>query len=121
MFAPWGLPDFLHPGQRQADFEIGDDEMEVGVGIHGEPGRRRDQMKPADGIVDEVYKAVRDDLPFKREIRLPDPSTAWAAPQFPSSISSTGLQPCAARKTGWKFSVAMSATTVHPWKWPVSP
>ncbi|MGB4483173.1 MAG: dihydroxyacetone kinase subunit DhaK, partial [bacterium] len=47
-----------------------DDEMEVGVGIHGEPGRRRDQMKPADEIVDEVYKAVRDDLPFKRGDRV---------------------------------------------------
>ncbi len=58
------------PAKGKPIFEIGDDEMEVGVGIHGEPGRRRDQMKPADEIVDEVYKAVRDDLPFKRGDRV---------------------------------------------------
>jgi dihydroxyacetone kinase-like protein len=39
--------------------------MEVGVGIHGEPGRRRDKLKSADAIVDEVFDAVATDLPFK--------------------------------------------------------
>ena len=51
-------------------FEIGDDEMEVGVGIHGEPGRRRDKLKEADAIVDEIYDAVAEDLPFKSGDRV---------------------------------------------------
>jgi len=45
-------------------FEIADDEMEVGVGIHGEPGRRRAKMVSADEIVDELLGAVVPDLPF---------------------------------------------------------
>ena len=39
--------------------------MEVGVGIHGEPGRRREKIKPADALVDDVFEAVSSDLPFK--------------------------------------------------------
>ena len=44
--------------------------MEVGVGIHGEPGRRRDKIKPADAIVDELFDAVAKDLPFKSGDRV---------------------------------------------------
>lgn len=51
-------------------FEIAEDEMEVGVGIHGEPGRRRDKIKPADAIVDEMFGAVTQDLPFKSGDRV---------------------------------------------------
>ena len=58
------------PAKGKPIFEIGDDEMEVGVGIHGEPGRRRDKMKSADAIVDEIYDAVAKDLPFKSGDRV---------------------------------------------------
>ena len=58
------------PAKGKPIFELGDDEMEVGVGIHGEPGRRRDKMKPADAIVDELFDAVSKDLPFKKGDRV---------------------------------------------------
>ena len=58
------------PAKGKPIFELGDDEMEVGVGIHGEPGRRRDKMKPADAIVDELFDAVANDLPFKNGDRV---------------------------------------------------
>jgi dihydroxyacetone kinase-like protein len=58
------------PAKGTPIFAIGDDEMEVGVGIHGEPGRRRDKMKPADAIVDEIFDAVAGDLPFKSGDRV---------------------------------------------------
>jgi len=58
------------PAKGKPIFEIGDDEMEVGVGIHGEPGRRRDKLKPADAIVDELFDAVAKDLPFKSGDRV---------------------------------------------------
>jgi phosphoenolpyruvate---glycerone phosphotransferase subunit DhaK len=58
------------PAKGKPIFEIGDDEMEVGVGIHGEPGRRRDKLKPADKIIDEIYDAVASDLPFKSGDRV---------------------------------------------------
>ncbi len=54
------------PAKGSPLFEIGDDEMEVGIGIHGEPGRRREKIKSADEIVDELLNAVVDDLPFSK-------------------------------------------------------
>lgn len=53
------------PARGTPIFEIGDDEMEVGVGIHGEPGRRRDKIKTANEIVDELVEAVVTDLPYE--------------------------------------------------------
>lgn len=58
------------PAKGSPIFEISDGEMEVGVGIHGEPGRRRDQLKTADAIVDEMFDAVSKDLPFKSGDRV---------------------------------------------------
>jgi dihydroxyacetone kinase-like protein len=58
------------PAKGSPIFEIGDDEMEVGVGIHGEPGRRRDKMKTADAIIDEMFDAVTIDLPFQSGDRV---------------------------------------------------
>jgi phosphoenolpyruvate---glycerone phosphotransferase subunit DhaK len=43
--------------------DLGDDEMEMGVGIHGEPGRRREKLASANDIVDELLEAVVSDLP----------------------------------------------------------
>ena len=46
------------PAAGKPNFEIGDDEMEFGVGIHGEPGRRRDKLAPADAIAEEMCTAI---------------------------------------------------------------
>ncbi len=43
-------------------FDLGPDDMEFGVGIHGEPGRRRESMRPAAEIVDEMTAAIVGDL-----------------------------------------------------------
>jgi phosphoenolpyruvate---glycerone phosphotransferase subunit DhaK len=50
------------PAAGRATFDIEGDEMEVGVGIHGEPGRRREKIKPAGLIVDELLGAILADL-----------------------------------------------------------
>jgi phosphoenolpyruvate---glycerone phosphotransferase subunit DhaK len=52
------------PAKGSPLFELGDDEMEMGVGIHGEPGRRREKLASANAIVDELLEAVVSDLPF---------------------------------------------------------
>jgi len=52
------------PAKGSPLFALGDDEMEMGVGIHGEPGRERKAMAPADAIVDELLDAVVSDLPY---------------------------------------------------------
>ena len=59
-----GLTACTPPAKGSPLFELGDDEMEMGVGIHGEPGRERKKMTNADAIVDELVEAVASDLPF---------------------------------------------------------
>lgn len=50
------------PAAGKPTFEIGDDEMEMGVGIHGEPGRRRVKMMAANAIAEEMVDAITGDL-----------------------------------------------------------
>ena len=50
------------PGTGEPSFQIGDDEMEIGMGIHGEPGVMRGQLAGADAIVDRLASEVLDDL-----------------------------------------------------------
>jgi phosphoenolpyruvate---glycerone phosphotransferase subunit DhaK len=50
------------PAAGRATFDIADDEMEFGVGIHGEPGRRRGKVRPAQELVDELMGAILGDL-----------------------------------------------------------
>jgi phosphoenolpyruvate---glycerone phosphotransferase subunit DhaK len=50
------------PAAGTTTFNVGDDEMEVGVGIHGEPGRRRARLASADAISDELLETIVGDL-----------------------------------------------------------
>src|SRR5438128_6970557 len=54
------------PAVGKPTFELGDDEMEIGIGIHGEPGRERMKLKPASEIVEMMASAVVDDLPLAK-------------------------------------------------------
>jgi dihydroxyacetone kinase-like protein len=53
------------PGKGSPIFTLEDDEMEMGIGIHGEPGRKRVKMASANAIVDELFEAVSCDLPYE--------------------------------------------------------
>ena len=53
------------PAAGKPTFQIGPDEMEMGVGIHGEPGRRRVKMASADEIAAELTGAVLKDLSLR--------------------------------------------------------
>jgi dihydroxyacetone kinase-like protein len=53
------------PAAGKPTFELGDDEMEIGIGIHGEPGRTRMKLAGADGITEMLATPVLDDLPFR--------------------------------------------------------
>jgi dihydroxyacetone kinase-like protein len=50
------------PAAGKPTFDIAEDEMEIGVGIHGEPGRRRVKLKPAAEIAAEMVNAITADL-----------------------------------------------------------
>jgi dihydroxyacetone kinase-like protein len=58
------------PAAGKPTFEIGDDEMEVGVGIHGEPGRERRKLASADEITEALLTPILDDLPFSSGDRV---------------------------------------------------
>lgn len=58
------------PAKGSVLFELGLDEIEMGVGIHGEPGRRRAPMTTANEIVDELLESVVEDLPFTNGDRV---------------------------------------------------
>ena len=65
-----GLTACTPPAKGSPLFELGDDEMEVGVGIHGEPGRERRKLTTSDEITDELLDAVVTDLPFSSGDRV---------------------------------------------------
>jgi dihydroxyacetone kinase-like protein len=58
------------PAKGTPIFELGGDEIEIGIGIHGEPGRRREKIRPASEIVGEVFTAIYDDIPFEKGDRV---------------------------------------------------
>lgn len=53
------------PQAGRPTFDLGQDEIEIGIGIHGEPGRRREQIRPAAEITELLADAVLADLPFQ--------------------------------------------------------
>lgn len=52
------------PAVGHPSFDLPEDEMEVGVGIHGEPGRRRVPLEDARGIAHDIVTAIADDADF---------------------------------------------------------
>ena len=54
------------PTSGEPTFELGPDEMEIGIGIHGEPGRERVPLAPAAEVVERLATPVVEDLPFER-------------------------------------------------------
>ena len=56
-----GLSGATIPGEDKPIFELNGDEMEYGLGIHGEPGIRRVKLMPADQMVDELVRRILED------------------------------------------------------------
>jgi dihydroxyacetone kinase-like protein len=54
------------PHAGKPTFELGEDEMEIGIGIHGEPGRTRMKLRSADEITEMLAMPIVEDLPFKQ-------------------------------------------------------
>lgn len=63
------LTPCITPASGKPSFELAEDEIEIGIGIHGEPGVRRTKIKPADEIVEEMTLAIIEDQPYKRTLR----------------------------------------------------
>lgn len=63
----FALKSCTTPSKGSPTFDLGDDEIELGVGLHGEPGRQRLKYIPADEIIKKITDSIVDDLPFKKE------------------------------------------------------
>jgi dihydroxyacetone kinase-like protein len=64
------------PAKGSPTFELGEGEMEMGIGIHGEPGRQRMPLAPADAIADQLAGAILDDSAYTRTVREWDSAAA---------------------------------------------
>jgi dihydroxyacetone kinase-like protein len=60
------LTSCIVPHVGKPTFDLPEDEMEIGIGIHGEPGRTRMPIKPADEIVEMLMEPILSDLPYKQ-------------------------------------------------------
>ncbi|MGH8903172.1 MAG: dihydroxyacetone kinase subunit DhaK [Egibacteraceae bacterium] len=63
--APCTVPAVGKPG-----FELGEDEIELGIGIHGEPGRRRGPLVPAREIAETALEAIHADMPLSGDVLI---------------------------------------------------
>ncbi len=61
------LSPCILPEAGKPTFEIKDDEIEIGMGIHGEPGIKREKLKPADDLVDDLYNIIIEDSNLKAD------------------------------------------------------
>jgi dihydroxyacetone kinase-like protein len=58
------LTPCITPAAGEPNFTLADDEMEIGIGIHGEPGRERMKVEPAAKVVERLAGAIVEDLPY---------------------------------------------------------
>jgi phosphoenolpyruvate---glycerone phosphotransferase subunit DhaK len=65
-----GLSPTILPTTGSASFDLPDGEMEIGIGIHGEPGIHRGELDTADAIADRIVTALVDDLELKSGDRV---------------------------------------------------
>ncbi len=58
------------PASGEPSFELANDEVEIGIGIHGEPGRFREKIGPASQIAERLMTPILEDLPFSSGDRV---------------------------------------------------
>jgi dihydroxyacetone kinase-like protein len=58
------LTPCITPGSGEPSFELGENEVEIGIGIHGEPGRFREEAGPASQVAERLVTPIVEDLPY---------------------------------------------------------
>jgi phosphoenolpyruvate---glycerone phosphotransferase subunit DhaK len=64
------LTPCITPGSGEASFELGENEIEIGIGIHGEPGRFREETRTAAEVAERLVNPIVEDLPFSSGDRV---------------------------------------------------
>ena len=70
------LSSCIVPAKGTPTFALGDDEIELGIGIHGEPGRERVSMMSVDEITEVLWRSLFDDVAYCRVVREWDETLA---------------------------------------------
>jgi len=63
------LTSCIVPAAGKPTFKLDDDEMEFGIGIHGEPGQKRMKLPSVDEVTEMMAKEILDDRPYTRTVR----------------------------------------------------
>jgi dihydroxyacetone kinase len=77
------------PAAGQPSFTLGDDEIELGLGIHGEPGVRRGVLQPADALVDHLLDALLADAEIEAGAKAPSPTSPERAALLINNLGGT--------------------------------
>ncbi len=64
------LTPCITPASGEPSFELAEDEVEIGIGIHGEPGRFREKIGPASQVAERLMTPIFEDLPFSSGDRV---------------------------------------------------
>ena len=64
------LTPCITPGSGEQSFELGENEIEIGIGIHGEPGRFREETRTAAEVGERLVNPIVEDLPFSSGDRV---------------------------------------------------
>ena len=64
------LTPCITPASGEPSFELAEDEVEIGIGIHGEPGRFREKIGPASQVAERLMTPIIEDLPFSSGDRV---------------------------------------------------
>ena len=117
-----GLSGATIPGEDKPIFTLADDEMEYGLGIHGEPGVRRVKLQTADEIVEELVEKILEDSGIQAGDTCAPWSTAWAPPLLELYVMNRKLARLLQEK-GIQVHDMDVGTYVTSWRWrePPSP
>ncbi len=106
------------PAAGRPTFTIAEDEMEIGMGIHGEPGVRRGVLRTADETAEEMLGMLLADMPLTlRRPRVGALPTAWAPRRSRSCTSSTATSNGGSGDSEWPSWLRSSAATRPRWRW----
>ncbi len=87
------LTSCIVPAAGKPTFDLGDDEIEIGIGIHGEPGQKRMKMASADEITEMMLHEILTDKGYTRTVREWDRSAGdWVEKQLTDAPYNRGDQ-----------------------------
>jgi phosphoenolpyruvate---glycerone phosphotransferase subunit DhaK len=87
------LTSCIVPAAGKPTFDLGENEIEIGIGIHGEPGQRREEMQPVDAVTEIVAAEILDDKGYTRTVREWDRENGeWVEKELTDEPFSAGDQ-----------------------------